>query len=42
MFADLGKPGRWRRIQGKFLWKVSGRNNLIKALTRAATLIKAK
>ena len=30
MFSDLGKQRRRGNIQSQFLWKVSGRSNLIK------------
>ena len=42
MFSYLGKQGRRRRIQGKFLWKVSGRNNLIKSPYQSGNSDKGK
>ena len=42
MFSCLGKQGRRRRIQGKFLWKVSGRNNLIKSPYQSGNSDKGK
>ena len=42
LFADLGKPGRRCRIQGKFLRKISGRNNLIKSPYQSGNSDKGK
>ena len=42
MFSDLGKQRRRGNIQSQFLWKVSGRSNLIKSPYQSGNSDKGK